>query len=491
MGRTQQNKKRRGWIWQYRSLILSFLLLFFCLEGLALKKAISNKQKNKTKTSLYKKKQSAGKKDSKRRVSIKKIKSKKISVKNIGYKIPYIKTGSLFGKMKLKKDDIIQSIEKQSTHSKKQIYQILSSLLKKKKKFSLSIIRKKKKFLISYKIIPFKTKQKIIISKVKEIKTYTASIKKKKRRKKRRLASVSNKKTSKRKTNKATTTPNKKTSKTKQTLVPKKYKPHLQRAYVLTLNSFVYKQPDFDSPQLYPIPVGKQILISKKIFRPRHNFGSFYKVFLFHDKKIIGYISEAEVAPEFLKKNDEYKINPAFKLAKKQMKNDKVLDIDLIDKANKQRQKKESPKNSSKKNKNRYVGLSVGGILKYSKNPQENVLLGVRLSGYNLLISSLNMDFNFNFTPSDFKFVHFDILTAYPILKSTPYYLFIMGGLKFDINKRISEPMKQLNPGFSGALSLVIPLNQKLIWRTDAKIEYGLSDQSLTPSFLSSLQIAF
>ena len=294
--------------------------------------------------------------------------------------------------MQLKKGDVVHSVDGKSVHSKKQIYQALAPAGKKRKKISLFITRNKIDFLISYKIISFKTKRRILISEIQKIKSKT------KLTSKRALASVEKKKV----------------SKTKQTLVPEKYKSHLQRAFVVTLNSFVYEKPDFDAPQLYPLAIGEKILISKKIFRPPHNFGSFYKTFLTRPKKVVGYISEAEVVPEFLKQAGKYETNPAYKLAQKQMKKDKVLDIDLIDKVNKQRRTNEQePSRKNKKNRKNYAGLSAGFLAYPPFNLYErdviekNVVVGLKLSGYNLLLSSVNMDFNFAFTPYDFKFFSF------------------------------------------------------------------------------------
>lgn len=460
----------------------------FCIEGQTAEKANLFKQKKQNSKAQVKipkntkhKKQLVFKKISKKRKpasktpitkksflknkNLKKTKQESPSDKGMGYKIPYIKTGGLFGKMRLKKGDIIQSIDGKSVHSKKQIYRTLSLVWKKQKKFSLFITRNKRDFLVSYKIVPFKTKKKILVSNIQKIKD------KRFLKGKRKIAASKNKKD----------------LKAKKTLVPEKYKSHLQRAFVVTLNSFIYEKPDFDAPQLYPLATGEKILISKKIFRPPHNFGSFYKVFLIRPKKIVGYISEAEVVPEFLKQADKYEVNPAYKLAQKQMKEDKVLDVNLIDKAKKQRQPSQKP--SSKNNRKRYAGLSLG-VSGYAPT-QKDILVGLKLSGYNLLISSVNMDFNFTFTPYDFKFFHFDILTAYPLFKANPYYFFIMGGLKFDINRRVQDIRKQNDPGISGALSLLIPINQKLLFRVDGKAEYGLSTKSFLPLFLGSLQVAF
>ena len=226
----------------------------------------------------------------------------------------------------------------------------------------------------------------------------------------------------------------------KKSLVPDKYKPHLQKAFVISVNSFVYKKPDFDAQKLYPLQVGKNILISKKVFRPPHNFGSFYKVFLFRETKVVGYISEAEVAPEFIKFKGKYKINPAYKLAKEQLEKDKVLNLDLLENVN-QAPQTETESSEKKDNSKNYIGLSAG-VLKdnnYDLNPKDTYF-GLKLSGYNLLISYLNMDLNL-LTSSDLSSFYLDILIAHPLLKVHPCYLLLMGGGKISANTNIRGPV--------------------------------------------------
>ena len=441
-------------------------------------------------------------------VNLQKAKQKPDAIKTSGYQIRYIKKESLFEKIKLQKDDIIQSIEEQPIYSKKQVYQTISKIVKKQKKFSMTITRNKKNFLIDYKIDISKEKKRFLISNVQKIKTLiktkktsekksktiqdkeikkTKMVQNEKETKTNKAKAIKNKQKETNPTDEPETDQDEKPAKVKKQLVPEKYKTHLQKAYVVSPNSFVYKKPDFDSQKLYPLAIGKKILISKKIFRPSHNFGSFHKVFLFREKKVVGYISEAEVVSEFLSQKGKHKSNPAYRLAKKQIEQDKVLDLDLIEKVRQQNQTK--PKTPpATKSKRRYVGLSMGFLYNSPFTlTQKDIYIGLKLSGYDLLISYLNMDLNLT-ADLDFKFFHFDILTALPILKSDPYYLFVMGGLKLEANTRVNDPVDY---GAAGALSLVIPANQKLLLRIDAKAEYGLRTQSYIYSFLGSLQVPF
>ena len=156
-------------------------------------------------------------------------------------------------------------------------------------------------------------------------------------------------------------------------------KKHLQKAYITTLNSAIYEIPDFDSKKLKHLPQGKQVTISKKIFYPKdHNFGSFYKIFSSKDKKkVVGYVSEAEVVPQFIK-NDKgkYVLNKYYRIAKRQIQTKKIPDDDLSIKTMQERTKLNSYKQetmeqekkvrrrylASKRLKTKYAGVSVQAL---------------------------------------------------------------------------------------------------------------------------------
>ena len=438
MERTEQHPKRRWRIWQYRSLILGSLCCLFLFQT-----STSKSESFYKKNTLYSKAQ----------------------LKNKGYKISHIKKGDLFWKLKLKKGDIIKAIDGKSLNTKKKLSKTLSRFPKRKKEFSILLYRNKKHFLLSYKIKTTKKTRIFLLSDVLKITKKRANERKK----------------------------NPQKPITKKSLFPKKYKDHLQKAYVISLNSFIYKQAHFDAVKLHSFTIGGKILISKRIFRPPHNFGSFYKVFLFHPKKIVGYISEAEVVPEFSKQNGIYQPNPHYKIATNQLKNHKTLDASLFKQTEKAQIKNKKTKKGN--NKKRYAGLSVGSTLITQKNffidLEKQFFIGLKISGYDLLISSLNMDFNLTISPYDFKFFHLDTLIAYPLLKMNNYFFYLLGGAYFDFNRRILDLRKQNDPGLSGGLSFIIPLNQRFLFRMDLRGKYGFSSRFFHPDFLTSLQIAF
>ena len=370
--------------------------------------------------------------------------------------------------MKLKKGDTILSIEKQAVSNKNQIYKILLPILKKKKKLSITLKRAEEELLFSYRILPYKKKKRLILFKTEKTKQISAH---------------------------QNTQPDKKLESKKKTLVPEKYKPYMQRAYVSSLNSFVYKKPDFDSIKLYPLPIGKKILISKKIFRPPHNFGTFYKVFLFKEKKVVGYISEAEVIPEFKREKGVFKTNLSYKLAKQDILDNKILSLDSIEEIKKSAQK---PKRRQKENqifkKKRYVGLSSGFITDSLNHPpsRKDWFIGLKLSGYKLLISYLNMDINLT-SSFDWRRFYLNILVAYPVLRSPHYHLFIMGGLmgNLQLNENYIMETGAIDYGPAGTLSLLIPLNKNIAFRLSAKMAYEIQKSSVPFGSSVSLQVAF
>lgn len=104
------------------------------------------------------------------------------------------------------------------------------------------------------------------------------------------------------------------------TLAKKKILPkHLQKAYVIQKDAIVYTRPDFDAAQVLRIPSGSMVTISKKIYRPKTSFGTFYHIYLNKPKKIKAYISEIDVVPRYIRSGSTHKINPSFNEVKKNL----------------------------------------------------------------------------------------------------------------------------------------------------------------------------
>ena len=396
--------------------------------------------------------------------------------KNEGYQISSFKQPELLKKMGLQKEDLILFINKKTIYNKKQFYQTLYPLLKKQNEFQIRLKREGKKISVKYGVIPSASGKKY---KLQIFKTMTEPSQKTNQSK-----NISNQ------------PPIENLKQKTKNLVPEKYKPLMQRAYINRPNSFVYSTPNFDSNKLRSLTIGKQVLITKKIFLPPHGFGSFYKIFLFKKQKIIGYVSEAEVITEFFKENDKYVRNPNYKKAKQYKAENKVLKIEEIEDIRTQRKRHQLKAKTQKKFfQKKYIGLSLGinPYLNSSSSLTQSGFVGLKFSVHSL---RLNTDFNFNI---ELQKIHSDFLIGFPFIKSRSYSLFLMAGVMGDIKynnnysntRYIANQPVDLDYGFTGAVSLLKFLNQSLLLKFELKPSYRIQSQLVSLSFLSSLQIAF
>ena len=412
-----------------------------------------------------------------------------------GYQIASSDKSKLLQKIKLKSGDQVLSINQNPISNSSSFYKNLYSSIKKTKPFQIRLKRGTKKLSLGYQATPLgKGKYKL------------QSLSKNNFRK---LASIQNATPSKKTTQKSSgspvqnpsqnkNTPNKeasnKTSQKTKSLVPEKYKPYMQRAYISRSNSFVYSQPNFDAPKLQTLTIGKLVLISRKVFLPPHSFGSFYRIFLFREKKLIGYVSQAEVIPEFIKKNNSYRPNPNYKKAKLYKTKKQILKIeeieDAIPKSKKAQIQKETQKRLLLQTKyKKYFGLSVG----YSPylnsgrtQAYEDLFLGFKFSAYS---PKIHLDFNLDLYTSKGSV---DALAGLSFIKSKVYSLFVMGGGAVEYNPFQSNYyLDQIDYGPVGAVSLLIPLNKKLLLKLETKADYKIREKLVSLKFLSGLQLAF
>lgn len=272
-------------------------------------------------------------------------------------------------------------------------------------------------------------------------------------------------------------------------LLAKKSK-YLQRAYVLQMNSQIYEKPHFDAQPIYIVPAGGKVLISRKIFTPPSKFGTFYKVFIHKDKKIVGYISEIDVVSQF-ERGNQNKINPRYAILKTRLSSgNKTGKIpSQTDKA-KWPVSSDFPEKAAKKKKgNRFAGLSL--LVKW--DGEQNIkkfLAGVKFSGYGFLSSSLNMDMNI-MSDVEFKQFYFDLLGIYEFIRGRSASLCFGGGLGVGID-RLSQ---QVTPGFAGSLGLRTVLLTGIFWQNELRIsyEFDISEQvaNYNYGFLTSFQFRF
>ena len=391
--------------------------------------------------------------------------------------------------MKLKSGDYILSINQKRIDSQSSFYKNLHLALKQSKSFQISFQRGNKNIVLDYQSIPQGSgKYKLKVLNKSSSRQIASSSSKTKNSP---LNKISPKKSS-----------FPQNSSKAKSLVPEKYKPHVQRAYVSRSNSFVYSEPNFDAPKLQSLPIGKHILISRKIFLPPHSFGSFYRVFLFREKKRIGYVSEAEVISEFIKKDGGYSSNSNYKKAKWYKAKKQILKIEEIEDNAPQNKKlekqREAGKRLSLKTKfKKYFGLSLG-YSPYLNSPSqayENTFLGLKWSTYG---SNIHLDFNADLlyrykASSIYRYkASFSLLAGVPFIKSNKYSLFLLGGGLIEYRFTPSNNyLYQFDYGPMGAVSFLIPLNKKFLLKLEVKGIYTFRNESASLKLLSGFQFTF
>lgn len=274
-------------------------------------------------------------------------------------------------------------------------------------------------------------------------------------------------------------------SKKEKKLLARKSK-YLQKAYVLQMNSKIYEEPHFDAQPVYIVPTGGQILVSRKIFTPPSKFGTFYKVFIHKDKKIVGYISEIDVVSQFERGNQ---MNPRYASLKTQLKNGPRAEERLqAEKAQWPSRSKFPERTQGNRPKNRFAGLSL--LMKWDGDKNiRGLLAGVKLSGRGFL-SSLNMSLSI-MSDVKFKQFYFDLLGIYELLKGQDASLYCGGGLGLNL-ERVSEKM---TPELVGSLGLRTILLTGIFWQNELRFsyEFDISKQVTDYSygFLTSFQFRF
>ena len=376
-------------------------------------------------------------------------------------------------KLDLKKGDIVQSFNGKSLSSQGEFFKKIL-LVKKGKFLSIKLKRKNKNYSFIYKNIGG-NKYRLI-----------------KKSKKRRKTQV-------KKTNKI--------SKPKKKNILGKYKSHLQHGYIIAAEGLIYKKPNFDSEQIFYLTSGTKALLSKKIFTPSHRFGTFYKIFIKKPKKIVGYISEVDVIPEYESKSKN-KSNPKYKLVEKQLTKHGNFNLESLNKNKNFLPKRPHGKSAAGKGSStqplrlrRYGGFSMSR--KYDSELVINdifkdMLFGLKFSGKNLLLSNIETDINLSVS-SDFKVYYSDILIGYPLVGGYKYTVYIMGGVKVNYyNPPLPVGFEQkptfnvrLDLGPVASLSFVYPFKDRLVLRADLKLEYGISAKKTEAAFLASIQMGF
>lgn len=264
-----------------------------------------------------------------------------------------------------------------------------------------------------------------------------------------------------------------------------KYRHKLQSAYTLQVEAFIYDHPDFDAKKIHSLRPGYKIIISKKIYYPVTRFGSFYKVYIKKPRKIVGYISEIDVIPEFKKTKGEYVANPRFAMAEKYK--------GKIGQISSRESKLNSYKSSSflKRTYPSFLGISFFGEITSGGFNIEERQTGIYISSHK--ISDLTLDINavFSNRPS----VALDIFAVYErihLINQVPLRLglgFRVEGQDFNTKASLGDFL------FMGLAGLRFPIHNSLFLAAHFQYGYGTNLLKRTPIYSAeaslSLQIPF
>lgn len=281
---------------------------------------------------------------------------------------------------------------------------------------------------------------------------------------------------------------------------PKTLPSYLQKAYVIQKVAFVYSRPDFDSLRITQIPAGQIITISKKIYKPKNLFGTFYRVYLKKPKKIRAYISEIDVTPRFIRTGKEYTKNPAFDQAKKKVS--RITDFEAHSISSSEEGDEEQLFDL------RLLGMSVGyGRPAYKHHPSvvSAYFLALKLTGPGLPIPNLVTDFTLAFSPSRVSLgrVHFqkpgftilgDMLLKIPVIHSTRFLLSLSGGWMVKWKQVLAasaSPSYRVGAGLAATVGMSIGINKNWIFLLESKFYYDLLESRVFPLWIAGVLLAF
>ncbi|MDE0119084.1 MAG: hypothetical protein OXM55_03650 [Bdellovibrionales bacterium] len=267
---------------------------------------------------------------------------------------------------------------------------------------------------------------------------------------------------------------------------------YLQKAYVIQKNAIVYTRPDFDAVQINNIPAGALVTISKKIYRPKNRFGTFYRIYISKPKKLRAYISEIDVVPRYIKSGFQFKMNPEFNQVKKKLKyvkdfqfnsDDPETILDLSDQAI---------------SKMRLIGLLVSySWMAYESKSHTfpSWFVGVKLSGPSLPIKRIATDMNLIFSLSppvmDKRLlkkgyiIMGDFLFKLPLFEVPHFLLHVGGGFMVKL-KGARAPEKpalfEVGGGMAGSGALTIRIQNRLALLVEGKFYYNLLENKFIPA---------
>ena len=276
---------------------------------------------------------------------------------------------------------------------------------------------------------------------------------------------------------------------------------YLQKAYVIQKSAIVYTRSDFDSMQVSSIPAGTLVTISRKIYRPKSRFGTFYRVYVTKPKKLRAYISEIDVVPRYVKAGSKFKLNPEFDQVKKKLKYVKDFQFNISE-----------PEDSLDLSDQEISNLRFTGLIfsyswqAYKSQPSffPSWFFGLKLSGPGLPIKNIATDASVMFSLSSpvikgkklekgYLLVG-DFLLRLPLFE-VPHFLLSLGGgvmMKWKGALTPEDPaISQIGAGLAGSMNLILRIHDRLSFLAEGKIYYDISESKAVPSIVGGLLVAF
>jgi len=278
---------------------------------------------------------------------------------------------------------------------------------------------------------------------------------------------------------------------------------YLQKAYVIQKNAIIYTRPDFDSAQITNIPGGTKVTISKKIYRPKTRFGTFYRIYINKPKKLRAYISEVDVVPRYIKSGSTFKPNPAFKQVKKKIKHVKdfqfnSMDMDSADNLD---------INDKPLSQSRFIGMIISHYwLAYQsqQNFSSALFFGLKVSGSNLPIKQLVTDVNlmFSLKPPVINQTRLrrgyillgDFLFKLPLIEAPMFILQAGGGLMVRFNGSLppdNTALSNVGAGIAGTVTFNMKIYDRFFFLFEGKSYYDISESKYIPALTGGLMVSF
>ena len=275
---------------------------------------------------------------------------------------------------------------------------------------------------------------------------------------------------------------------------------HLQKAYVIQKDAIVYSRPDFDALRITTIPAGSLVTISKKVYRPKTHFGTFYHIYIVKPKKLRAYISEIDVVPHYIRRGLKYQLNPEFKMVKKKLRKVRQFEansapdqeVDLSEKQIAQM---------------RWIGMTLNHWwVHYDSHPSavHSWIFNIKFTGLHFPIHGFLTDVNtgISFAPPVINgeqvkkgyILVGDFLLKMVLLEAPSFLLTIGGGPMFQV-KSAMPPAVDTSFQFAAAVAA----NTQIMWRLrerialsiEGKLYYNFHERRFSSGLGGGVLVAF